>query len=1782
MPETSMLPVADAIANHCLKDARLHLVLKIASTLTEHWSNEGQQTVEQKGWADERGNLTHYRNIPETPEKCTIVVLCGADRVTDAAGLDDFHTCDHDMIWSSEMRKSFKGWIEHKLSQAGFTDYTPDDLSTFDRIVKPILTCGRGDLLQISDWLDKLELSNVDDISDIPHFILRNLDTFGFPVLSRFPLKQKRKQLAPYINKSEEFFNYTLFLEASRREKAIKTLSNILSEIKDGNQPNLPIDDEDVLGPYSSGEDFIEGLLKYVENDDQTERNRLMECDFVVIWDDILKFKMIRPKTDRDSVRKLSGGPVEVLLTALWTTLKDFYHKNKGETELSISSITIRTSFFKHDIESGDDTEENAELARNYLRRLIGGIDPLIDKHVNLCNADDSDIAINCQLLTEDITCRYGKSAEPLLVFEVEIAQDEKPYKQKYGWKLPEHHMYRLSVDLLKSASDSMANLSDIYKLPVYHISYYEELLQATADEEIRRVLQHSIRDERDDSKTLTNLLGNNWVHQTDPLKNQLKQLAEKYDIFIKNASTKGVLATVFDNTTAWTKLRQSYADVFEAAIELDDINQSSMVGMLVRAFLVVGPRPSGLGDSWHADAHEPSGIATILHPSVIEMLEAQVVYLCRCFNYKANEELQRTPTKDSFRAYIWQTYTDLSQIQSPLSGLLHNEEKNLTAKVRGGELLHRIGTSSEVDTPLSTRLLVQYNDNPEEEDSISDSEMFHESSESILLLRLMQDYFDLHPYARDGLSVAVFRNEDIQPVIAAIHTYLKELAREPTAKKPNKRYVLRANREKPYAISVTLFTESSDETDVSSWVDQWQECWEAAETEKKYELYRRCRFSIAHRLVEKKDLSSFQKLINEQFEADIAVFYNFIGAGEGVNKFEKVEPFDLTSRELKFPILEKACCTIDNPAEKYRRKRVVSNRQFALSAYHANLLHALQSNTHQTGTVVVGSGDFSPWRSIIDSLHKKVEWLICVDPNMDERLIKTPKSESEKEREIIGFGSGVGSHGEDNYTISTEQFSLIDICSRIKASIQQLYAPGADWSVEDCDTVAQGVLQLAPELSGLSLVRATGVGDEYIRDFMAYALTRKLLPKDNCLCESLISLDAYRHWFDLSENKSRPDLMWMRVELGEDQRLHIKMQLIECKLANASEEHVQKAKSQIDNGIKILSSAFAPLIKGSTDERPDWRYWWMQLHRLIASKAEVYKQEYPKALAALERLAEGNFEISWSASIFAYWIDQNDTIQRIGFWNPNGTEEITANAYTIGGKFVRNLFCNADQPPVDWSSFADEGEEIIDEEGLVIDENSSEEYTPGDNDSEEDNNGDLPEDAPSPLPSPEASPSVAPHPLTASANTGPSGTPPTPSHSSEPKVNQPPATDNPAQPIANVTSETPSPASAENDTPSQSGRILLGRTVSNDQPVYWEFKHPELANRHMLIFGSSGQGKTYAIQAMLSEMSKFRQNSLIIDYTNGFLPNHLEDVAKTVLSPKQHVVRQQPLPINPFLPQVADNGGIVIEENSNAVAKRVAGLFDSVYNIGNQQYSVLHSAVMEGVSSRKSGMNLNHMLSIIEAMAEDKKYKAYAQSLLNKLRPFVLDEPFSSGEGSFDWDHLFLEEDPLCNIFQLAGMDMLSSRTITEFILWDLYGHLQSKGKKTDPKVIVLDEVQNLDHKEGSPLSKYLREGRKFGVSLLLATQTMSNMKKDERDRMFNAEHKLFFRPADTELKAFAEIAALSTRQKVDDWVQKLSSLGKGECYSIGRMLSPDGSKLVTRALKIRITAMEDREFES
>ncbi len=366
--------------------------------------------------------------------------------------------------------------------------------------------------------------------------------------------------------------------------------------------------------------------------------------------------------------------------------------------------------------------------------------------------------------------------------------------------------------------------------------------------------------------------------------------------------------------------------------------------------------------------------------------------------------------------------------------------------------------------------------------------------------------------------------------------------------------------------------------------------------------------------------------------------------------------------------------------------------------------------------------------------------------------------------------------------------------------------------------------------------------------------------------------------------------------------------------------------------------------------------------------------------------------------------------------------------------------------------------------------------------------------------------------------------------------------------------------------------RIFLGAT-DQGRDIFREFGHPELTNRHLLIFGKSGAGKTYAIQTLLFEFALAGQNAVIVDYTEGFLPLHLETVFKETANPATFLAKQQPLPINPFRKQAKIIEGFdPIPDTSHAVGGRVASVIDSVYSaIGEKQSAVLMETIAEGLDREGESFGFSSLL-------EDLKEKdSSAAAPANKISPLVRENLFS-GSSAGNWQTLYENRVQRVSVLQLAGVNRLVSRIATEFILWDLYDYASNSGSKDRPLPVVLDEIQNLDHRLDSPLGKALTEGRKFGLSLVLATQTLSNLKAEERDRLFQASHKLFFKPAETEVKEYAKILEQSSSEKAEVWISRLNRLNKGECYSLGPFLNPATEKLENRALKIKITSFEER----
>ena len=181
----------------------------------------------------------------------------------------------------------------------------------------------------------------------------------------------------------------------------------------------------------------------------------------------------------------------------------------------------------------------------------------------------------------------------------------------------------------------------------------------------------------------------------------------------------------------------------------------------------------------------------------------------------------------------------------------------------------------------------------------------------------------------------------------------------------------------------------------------------------------------------------------------------------------------------------------------------------------------------------------------------------------------------------------------------------------------------------------------------------------------------------------------------------------------------------------------------------------------------------------------------------------------------------------------------------------------------------------------------------------------------------------------------------------------------------------------------------------------------------------------------------------------------------------------------------------------------------------------------------------------------------------------FVDIDPFDY-ESKNKWEEYFAPGGNI-TVIQLAGYDQDElKRLMAEFILWDIWYFTQN-GSKDKPIPVVLDEAQNLSFADGSPAAKILREGRKFGWSAWFATQTFNNFSKDELSILDNAGTKVYFNPAESEVRVLAGRIGKATPEE-------LRMLRKGQCLVLGQFARDDQSMGNPSYHIVKVPPMGDR----
>ena len=97
--------------------------------------------------------------------------------------------------------------------------------------------------------------------------------------------------------------------------------------------------------------------------------------------------------------------------------------------------------------------------------------------------------------------------------------------------------------------------------------------------------------------------------------------------------------------------------------------------------------------------------------------------------------------------------------------------------------------------------------------------------------------------------------------------------------------------------------------------------------------------------------------------------------------------------------------------------------------------------------------------------------------------------------------------------------------------------------------------------------------------------------------------------------------------------------------------------------------------------------------------------------------------------------------------------------------------------------------------------------------------------------------------------------------------------------------------------------------------------------------------------------------------------------------------------------------------------------------------------------------------------------------------------------------------------------------------------------------RCVILDECQHIDLHTGKVAAEMLREGRKFDLSMYMATQSIRDRAPDEIENIMQADNKIFFRPTEKECRT---VSGLIGDTKV--WSPIMSKLQIGQAVLKGK----------------------------
>lgn len=1753
--------------------------------------------MKQNDWVAEGQSTTYYRNLHNSD----ILILMGTEDEDDAVGSLNEITTITPSNAVNLIPKADKKTQYHLLF--GFTEgFNDNEIKALNNLYKDLFDLINPDIVKLSDFADKWQ-SDVTSFYDFAKLFFGSLPEWGLPLKEDSLPKISDINSAKNVLRQEfNFVNGTMFTPFSA---SLFNTNKRKLEKYDADQKKYCSKwdgwNKQALNSYS---EYSKTLLGYISGDkNRSTVAKLLKTDFS-ITEDILGLKL--DKSIRTVGKKIYGDPLSAFTKAVMDIMTECSDEN-----VSLSKIVF--NFHGASIIADDDDNENLlKQWRNICIHTNGVFDYIKNNAMFTYQGEEIDIVCTPEdyfevtLAEKDyVTKARGNKATNKIYFQV-ICHDENDKIIARSPTKDSEWIFKSGEDWVTSFTDLCAQ--DFVKtknpiIPLCTNNNIKSLVLAKSKDDFLQIMN-------EESDTLFNcdILAKNsnssLFENNKVLYPHFYGLGTAFANFAYELSMIGlfnVLSNVSGAGVLW-KLFDSYKRLGREILNYQ-VNQNEvfLITYFIHAFNIEENASTVLEDKDFDYCIVPPW-----HPASLEKISHMYrFFMDGCHEYwsqiddtdrKSSKKVNEDKVDELLELSMFQNSVDLFPSNDSFFGATKNygfytvySKRTVKSENTFRDLIDR---EAIYDDDFKARSYSVMND------------------DALMIFNVIENYIKAFPDAIDMLNLVFINPSDLQPIIAATHKYIQA-------------FHDRFGEDRDLIINLKVLVRPEN-MGGKNYLTYWMNETFDVDSNVKIKTY----------LNVWRNETELDQYLNAN--NDIAFVMDLLKDGEySFNNYNAYKP---SKDECYFPIVFRP-----GPVASTSVNRVIemSQPQFEAASIHTQVVHYKKSHedpiTDKSYYAVKNVNIDDEGRRIVNKLHEKAYWVVCIDDGLDGSLVKA-KNDEKTNYSVIGFSTGKGKFGQYNLTITARNSIVNSIEKRFSSRLKEMF----NWDDSLAKAATKICMDQAAYLDGISVLKASNKNDYNINEFMAYVLTalrEKEINADSPL-KTIVHLDSYKHWFsrkgesksifDHEVSKSRPDFLVLELAKDYEETVKIKATIVEVKIAklNNKNEHLGKAVGQIKTGTERLREIFDPNSKSIKR-----RYWYAQLYRALAFAQITFEDknpEYNKIAEKLRMILDGKFEIEWDSEILGYWVDLSGTDE---------TCEIIegVNVYNIPQIRIQRILLGDNDASVSYFKdidFVDEIEEDVLNRNRekAIDEYAEKElkWVPKvtkSNKKKQESEEDKPDEMSSTLvpftldegilllslllkekefgwtrkeTSVKASellhsfaekkglkydePYRTPEGLVGRLKSlSASLYEEEASNVHKTKIfnevvelykNDNQIYENRLSEILSLlgiaektVSENDSPVISEIETPKDDNgaaektdslkdiRVYIGKDNYQNK-VYWEYGNPKLSNRHLLVTGTSGQGKTYCIQTLLYELSKTNISSIIFDYTEGFRKDQLEPkfLEKMKDNIHQEIVYNTGVPINPFKRHEINVSGEVIQEKTADVANRIANIFTHVYGFGEQQYAAIFTAARVGLNKYKDDMNMDLFRDELEKV---KSTNPAAKSVISKMEPFFYSIEFVD-DNDFDWGKILYTEKAKVNVFQLTQIDRAMQVIITELMLWDAWYYTQKNGSEDKPFVVVLDEAQNLSHKTNSPSAKILTEGRKFGWSAWFATQSLKILSDDEVVRLMQASFKIYFKPTDDEItKVSKQIDATDGNA----WVGQIKGLTKGKCVVVGDRIRSDGT---------------------